>query len=107
MFDAGEDAAEAANIAKFAGSEAGICALDQAIQVHNGNGLTHEYGLADLWFVARLTRSAPVSREMVLNYVAQHSLRLPKSYPESRCPLQQNNLEATRRSRSCATYTLR
>jgi alkylation response protein AidB-like acyl-CoA dehydrogenase len=80
MFDAGEDAAEAANIAKFAGSEAGIRALDQAIQVHGGNGLAQEYGLADLWFIARLTRSAPVSREMVLNYVAQHSLNLPKSY---------------------------
>ena len=37
-------------------------------------------GLADLWFVTRLMRTAPVSREMVLNYVASHSLGLPQSY---------------------------
>ena len=39
-----------------------------------------EYGLADLWFIARVHKSAPVSREMVLNHVAQHTLGLPKSY---------------------------
>jgi alkylation response protein AidB-like acyl-CoA dehydrogenase len=80
LFDADADAAEAANIAKFAAAEAGLKALDQAIQTHGGNGLSREYGLADLWFVIRLMRTAPVSREMVLNYVAQHSLRLPDSY---------------------------
>jgi alkylation response protein AidB-like acyl-CoA dehydrogenase len=80
MFDAGESAGEAANIAKFAASEAALKALDQAIQTHGGNGLAHEYGLAELWFVTRLMRSAPVSREMVLNFVAQTSLGLPRSY---------------------------
>ncbi len=55
-------------------------ALDQAIQTHGGNGLSNEYGLSDLWFIARMLKTAPVSREMVLNYVAQHSLGLPKSY---------------------------
>jgi alkylation response protein AidB-like acyl-CoA dehydrogenase len=54
--------------------------LDQAIQIHGGNGLALEYGLADLWFIARLHKTAPVSREMVLNFIAQHSLGLPKSY---------------------------
>jgi hypothetical protein len=39
-----------------------------------------EYGLADLWFIARLHKTAPVSREMILNFVSQHSLGLPKSY---------------------------
>jgi len=71
---------EAANIAKFAASEAALRALDQAIQVHGGNGLSHEYGLSELWFVTRLMRTAPVSREMVLNFVAQTSLGLPRSY---------------------------
>ncbi|HEY2269578.1 MAG TPA: acyl-CoA dehydrogenase, partial [Streptosporangiaceae bacterium] len=52
----------------------------QAIQTHGGNGLALEYGLADLWFVTRLMRTAPVSREMVLNYLATHSLGLPQSY---------------------------
>ena len=80
LFDAGESAGEAANIAKFAASEAALQALDQAIQTHGGNGLAREYGLAELWFLTRLMRSAPVSREMVLNFVAQTSLGLPRSY---------------------------
>jgi alkylation response protein AidB-like acyl-CoA dehydrogenase len=80
LFDAGESAGEAANIAKYAASEAALKALDQAIQTHGGNGLSHEYGLSELWFVTRLMRTAPVSREMVLNFVAQTSLGLPRSY---------------------------
>ncbi|CQD17402.1 acyl-CoA dehydrogenase domain-containing protein [Mycobacterium lentiflavum] len=80
LFDAGEAAGEAANIAKFAASEAALKALDQAIQTHGGNGLSHEYGLSELWFVTRLMRTAPVSREMVLNFVAHASLGLPRSY---------------------------
>ncbi|EHI14486.1 acyl-CoA dehydrogenase family protein [Mycolicibacterium thermoresistibile] len=80
LFDAGEPAGEAANIAKFAASEAALKALDQAIQTHGGNGLSYEYGLSELWFVTRLMRTAPVSREMVLNFVAQTSLGLPRSY---------------------------
>ena len=80
LFDRGEDAAEAANMAKFLAAETSLKALDQAIQVHGGNGLSFEYGLADLWFIARLHKTAPVSREMILNHVAQHSLGLPKSY---------------------------
>jgi alkylation response protein AidB-like acyl-CoA dehydrogenase len=81
VFDeGGRDAGEAANIAKFAASEAALKALDQSIQSHGGNGLSREYGLSELWFVTRLMRTAPVSREMVLNYVAQTSLGLPRSY---------------------------
>ena len=77
---AGAQAAEAVNMAKFAAAEASLKTLDQAIQVHGGNGLSREYGLADLWFLARMLRTAPTSREMVLNFVAQHSLGLPSSY---------------------------
>jgi alkylation response protein AidB-like acyl-CoA dehydrogenase len=80
LADAGESAGEAANIAKFSAAEASLKALDQAIQTHGGNGFSREYGLADLWFLARMLRTAPVSREMVLNFVAQHSLDLPRSY---------------------------
>jgi alkylation response protein AidB-like acyl-CoA dehydrogenase len=80
LCDGGEDAAETANMAKFAAAEASLKALDQAIQVHGGNGLSNEYGLADLWFIARLHKTAPVSREMILNYVSTHALGLPKSY---------------------------
>ena len=80
MADQGLDAAEASNIAKFAAGDACTEALDRAIQVHGGNGLSNEYGLSDLWFTARMFKTAPVSREMVLNHIAQHSLGLPKSY---------------------------
>ena len=80
LYDSGEDAAEASNMAKFAAADSSLKALDQAIQVHGGNGMSNEYGLADLWFVARMHKTAPVSREMVLNHIAQHSLGLPKSY---------------------------
>jgi alkylation response protein AidB-like acyl-CoA dehydrogenase len=80
MADAGENAAEAVNIAKFAASETMIRTLDQSIQVHGGNGMATEYGLAPLWFTARMLRTAPTSREMVLNFVAEHSLKLPSSY---------------------------
>ena len=73
-------AGEAANMAKYAAAEASLAALDQAIQTHGGNGMSSEYGLADMWGMARLMRTAPVSREMILNFVAQHSLHLPKSY---------------------------
>jgi alkylation response protein AidB-like acyl-CoA dehydrogenase len=54
--------------------------VDAAIQAHGGNGLSVEYGLLPLWGMARLLRIAPVNSEMVLNYVAQHTLGLPKSY---------------------------
>lgn len=74
------EAGEAANMAKFAAADSSLEALDQAIQTHGGNGMALEYGLADLWFIARLHKTAPVSREMILNFLAQHSLGLPKSY---------------------------
>jgi alkylation response protein AidB-like acyl-CoA dehydrogenase len=80
LYDTGADAAEAANIAKFAAADSSLRALDQAMQTHGGNGMALEYGLADLWFVARMLKTAPVSREMVLNFVAQRSLGLPASY---------------------------
>ena len=82
LYDEGDDkaAGEAANMAKYAAAEASIRALDQAIQCHGGNGLASDYGLAMLLGWARVARVAPVSREMILNFVAQHSLGLPKSY---------------------------
>jgi len=73
-------AGEAANMGKYAAAEAAMHCLDAAIQTHGGNGMSSEHGLADLWGMVRLLRIAPVSREMILNYVAQHSLGLPRSY---------------------------
>jgi alkylation response protein AidB-like acyl-CoA dehydrogenase len=78
--DHGEPAGESSNMAKYAAAEAAIGAVDAAIQVHGGNGVASEYGLMPYWGLARLLRIAPVNREMILNFVAQHSLGLPRSY---------------------------
>lgn len=82
LYDAGDDAAaaEAANMAKYAAGEASTRAVDQAVQSHGGNGLSQEYGIAAMLVASRLSRIAPVSREMVLNFIAQTSLGLPRSY---------------------------
>jgi alkylation response protein AidB-like acyl-CoA dehydrogenase len=78
--DHGQPAGESSNMAKYAAAEAALAAIDAAIQTHGGNGLASEYGLVPYWGLARLLRIAPVNREMILNYVAQHSLGLPRSY---------------------------
>jgi alkylation response protein AidB-like acyl-CoA dehydrogenase len=82
LYDGGDDmaAGEAANMAKYAAAEASVAAVDQAIQSLGGSSMTSEFGLAGLLANVRTTRIAPVSREMILNFVAQHSLGLPKSY---------------------------
>jgi alkylation response protein AidB-like acyl-CoA dehydrogenase len=82
LYDLGDDggAAEAANMAKYAAGEASVRAVDQAVQSLGGNGLTKEYGIASVLVASRLARIAPVSREMILNFVAQTSLGLPRSY---------------------------
>jgi len=82
LYDAGDDfgSGEAANMAKYAAAEAACHAADAAVQTHGGNGITQEYGVAGLLVASRAGRIAPVSREMILNFVAMHSLGLPKSY---------------------------
>jgi alkylation response protein AidB-like acyl-CoA dehydrogenase len=80
LYDHRQPAGEASNMAKYAAAEAATSAADHAIQAYGGNGLSVEYGLLPQWGLARLLRIAPVSREMILNYVAQHSLALPRSY---------------------------
>ena len=78
--DHGQPAGESSNMAKYAAAEAALAAVDAAIQTHGGNGLASEFGLMPYWGLARLMRIAPISREMILNFVAQHSLGLPRSY---------------------------
>ncbi|GGM02903.1 acyl-CoA dehydrogenase [Streptomyces fumigatiscleroticus] len=82
LYDSGDDigAGEAANMAKYAAGEACVKAVDQAVHTLGGNGLTREFGLASLVTAARVARIAPVSREMILNYVSHQTLGLPKSY---------------------------
>jgi alkylation response protein AidB-like acyl-CoA dehydrogenase len=82
LYEEGDDmgAGEAANMAKYAAAEAACDAADRAVQSHGGNGITQEYGVAGLLVASRAGRIAPVSREMILNFVGMHSLGLPKSY---------------------------
>ncbi|MFI5667034.1 acyl-CoA dehydrogenase family protein [Streptomyces sp. NPDC051704] len=82
LYDAGDDmgAGEAANMAKYAAAEACVKAVDQSVHTLGGNGLTREYGLAALITASRVARIAPVSREMILNFVSHQTLGLPKSY---------------------------
>jgi alkylation response protein AidB-like acyl-CoA dehydrogenase len=82
LYDAGDElaAGEAANMAKYAAAEAACDAVDRAVQTHGGFGASQEYGMAGLLVATRAGRIAPVSREMILNFVAMHSLGLPKSY---------------------------
>ncbi|WP_172386735.1 acyl-CoA dehydrogenase family protein [Streptomyces sp. MNP-20] len=82
LYDGGDDVAagEAANMAKLAAADACVKAVDQAVHTLGGNGLTAEFGLASLIVASRVARIAPVSREMILNYVSHQTLGLPKSY---------------------------
>jgi len=82
LIDQGRDAEAglAANSAKYAAAEASARTVDQAVQTHGGAGLSQEYGVGALLVASRLSRIAPVSREMILSFVAQHDLQLPRSY---------------------------
>ncbi|MFE7099369.1 acyl-CoA dehydrogenase family protein [Streptomyces erythrochromogenes] len=82
LYDAGDDmgAGEAANMAKYAAGEACVRAVDQSVHTLGGNGLTREYGLGSLITASRVARIAPVSREMILNFISHQTLGLPKSY---------------------------
>ncbi len=83
LFEAGTDSRQVgiyANMAKFAAGEAATDAVDVAIQVHGGMGFSGDVDLITIWPMVRSWQVAPVSREMVLNHVAEHVLGLPRSY---------------------------
>jgi Acyl-CoA dehydrogenases len=67
-------------MAKIAAADAGMKAVDSALQCFGGNGFTDDYGLYDMYSVVRLLKTAPINREMLLNYIAEKSLGLPRSY---------------------------
>jgi len=78
--DAGLPCGEHANLAKLLAADAGFEAADAAVQVHGGFGYAREYHVERYWREARLMRIAPVPQEMVLSYLAEHVLGLPRSY---------------------------
>ena len=80
LYDTGAEVGELANMAKYLGAAGGLEALDSAVAVHGGNGVTYEYQLATYFWVVRMLNMGPVSKEMILNFVAEHSLGLPRSY---------------------------
>jgi acyl-CoA dehydrogenase len=71
---------EQANIAKLLAADAGFQAADAAVQTHGGFGYATEYHVERYWREARLLKIAPLPQEMVLNYLAEHVLGLPRSY---------------------------
>jgi acyl-CoA dehydrogenase len=79
-YDQGLPCGEQANTAKFLAADAGYKAADQAMQTLGGFGYAKEYDVERWWREARLMRIAPISQELVLAYLGEHVLGLPRSY---------------------------
>lgn len=80
LIDRGMPCGAEANMAKWLAADAAFQAADQAMQTHGGFGYANEYHVERYWREARLMRIAPISQEMILNYVTEHVLELPRSY---------------------------
>lgn len=78
--DAGHRAGDEANIAKLLASEAADAAIDAAIQTFGGSAFDLETDIVTLWPMIRILRIAPLNNEMILNYIAEHVLGLPRNY---------------------------
>jgi len=79
-FDTGQPAGASANMAKYAAAEAGIEAVDAALQAHGGAGFTEDTGIYEMYPLMRLLRTAPVNRELCLSFIGEKVMGLPKSY---------------------------
>jgi alkylation response protein AidB-like acyl-CoA dehydrogenase len=80
LYDHGQPCGAEANAAKLLGAEVGFRACDAALQTLGGFGYAREFHIERLWREVRLFRIAPITQEMVLNYIAERVLSLPKSY---------------------------
>ncbi len=80
LFDAGQTPAAEANMAKLLAADASWAAAEVAMQVFGGFAFAREYGIERKWRETRLYQTAPISRNMILSYLAQHVLDLPRSY---------------------------
>jgi acyl-CoA dehydrogenase len=80
LYDQGLPCGKEANIAKLLAAEAGCAAVDHAVQTHGGYGYAREFDVERLYREIRLYKIAPVSQQMVLNYLSEHVLGLPRSY---------------------------
>ncbi|MGW0246185.1 acyl-CoA dehydrogenase family protein [Nocardia goodfellowii] len=80
LYDSGKSCGREANTAKYLCADAGFTAADRALQTHGGMGYAEEYNVARYFREARVMRIAPISQEMILNYLGSHTLGLPRSY---------------------------
>ncbi|MFE2313304.1 acyl-CoA dehydrogenase family protein [Streptomyces sp. NPDC059441] len=80
LYDKGRPCGREANTAKYLCADAGFTAADRALQTHGGMGYSEEYNVARYFREARLMKIAPISQEMILNYLGSHTLGMPRSY---------------------------
>ncbi len=80
LYDNGKPCGREANTAKYLCADAGFTAADRALQTHGGMGYSEEYNVARYFREARLMKIAPISQEMILNFLGSHTLKLPRSY---------------------------
>ncbi len=80
LYDNGKPCGREANTAKYLCADAGFGAADRALQLHGGMGYSEEYHVSRYFRESRLMKIAPVSQEMVLNFLGEHVLGMPRSY---------------------------
>ena len=80
LYDSGQECGAQANASKYLGAEAGFKACTQAIMTHGGMGYAKEYHVERLLREVMISRIAPVSPQMILNYISERVLNLPRSY---------------------------
>lgn len=80
LYDNGKPCGREANMAKYLCADAGFGAADRALQTHGGMGYSEEYNISRFFRESRLMKIAPVSQEMILNFLSANVLGLPKSY---------------------------
>ncbi|MDN2583810.1 acyl-CoA dehydrogenase family protein [Aquibium sp. ELW1220] len=80
LFEAGQDCGEQANIAKMLAAEASWAAAEACVQTHGGFGFAEEYDIERKFRETRLYQVAPISTNLILSYVAEHVLGMPRSY---------------------------
>ena len=80
LFDRGEPYITEANVAKLLASQAASAAIERSMQTMGGMGYAREMHVERLWRDARLARFAPISEEMILNFIANQNLGMPRSY---------------------------
>jgi alkylation response protein AidB-like acyl-CoA dehydrogenase len=80
LYDAGENPGEEANLAKMLAAEASWAAAEMCVQTHGGFGFAEEYDVERKFRETRLYQVAPISTNLILSYVGEHVLGLPRSY---------------------------